>query len=135
MSVVVIVGASLGGFALARHESQRADENARLRDEARDAQREAERRFQQTSETVDSYLTDVAESTLLDGPALEPLRMQLFEKARGYYATFVHERDNDPKVRAEYALGLFRLAKITADIKDQSKAIELFQQALGILWP
>jgi serine/threonine protein kinase len=152
MIAAVVLGGTFGGLALARHEHQRANENAILRDQAVDAKNQAdenarkareaeieaqnnarlaEERFQQTRAAVDHYFTEVSESTLLDEPGLEPLREKLLAQASAYYDRFVRERANDPSVRAELAQATFRLAQISAELKDPQKAIGLFGKALA----
>src|SRR5262249_4746056 len=146
LSASVLLAATAGGFAFARHEHLRAERESDLKHEAElrrdeaDTQRQnaermqalAEQRYQQNLQTVDHYFTEVGENELLDEPNLDPLRRRLLAQARDYYAGFVNESGNNPAVRAEYARGIFRLAKITAELDGGPKAIALFRQALGI---
>jgi tetratricopeptide (TPR) repeat protein/predicted Ser/Thr protein kinase len=106
-----------------RRERDLAVANARL----------AEERFQLNREAVDHYFTEVSETDLLDEPGLEPLRESLLKRAQEYYARFVSERRNDPEVRADFALSLGRLARISAELKDPRQAIALHLEAVPIL--
>src|SRR5262249_41116934 len=82
MIFILIRGGALGttaGLVQARRERD-AKENAR---------QQAEAGFRKAREAVDEYFTGVSENTLLDEPALAPLRRQLLEAARRYYEGFV----------------------------------------------
>lgn len=118
-------------------------EGARERtDQARAAaEKERERadhNFRQARQAVDDYFTRVSENKLLGLPHLEPLRKELLEKAREYYERFAQEAGDDPKVRADHATAVFRVATIIelTGSKEEARshyaqAIELYQAVLA----
>jgi serine/threonine-protein kinase len=89
----------------------------------------AEARFLEVLRVIDRYFTDVSESTLLHEPGLDPLRQKLLRKARVFYAKFVHEREDDPRLQGELARSQYRLALIDADLGDLPGALRLLDGA------
>ncbi|HLJ96567.1 MAG TPA: protein kinase [Gemmataceae bacterium] len=100
--------------------------------EAQEQRVRAEQHLQSLREAVDKYYTRVSENQLLREPSLQPLRKELLEAARDYYAGFVQEHENDPALRAELAWALFRQAGITRDLGSPQISVGLFEQALAI---
>src|SRR5207248_5045243 len=90
--------------------AQRA-EAERQRGEA-DRQRErAEANFRRARQAVDDFYTRV-NARLGDSPGLQPLRRELLTTAARYYQQFVEDRGDDPALRAELAIGYWRLAGV-----------------------
>ncbi len=98
----------------------------------RTAKEAAERNYQLARQAVDRYHTEVSESVLLHEPGMEPLRKKLLEAAHEYYEKFVAERGDDPGVKGELGMAIYRLAQITGDIDNETKAIALHQQGRAI---
>src|SRR5262249_5357803 len=92
----------------------------------------AEENFRWALEAVDDYHTRVSEEKLLTEPGLQPLRKELLEGARKFYARFVAQHKDNPAVRAEYSRALFRLANITRDIGSLPMAIQLMEEAAAL---
>jgi serine/threonine-protein kinase len=106
---------------------------AAANNEARRQQQIAERSDRLARRAVDRYHTEVSESVLLHEPGLEPLRRQLLQAAREFYAEFARQRADDPTARGELGKALFRLAQITGDIGSERQAIDLYRRALEVL--
>jgi tetratricopeptide (TPR) repeat protein len=66
----------------------------------------------QAREAVDRYFTLVSESTLLDEPGLQPLRLELIEGAITFYEKFASRNSDDPEVQLELTATHLRLAQI-----------------------
>jgi serine/threonine-protein kinase len=86
-------------------------------------------------EAVSRFYLRVSQNALVNEPGLQPLRRQLLEDARPFYARFVEERRDDPSARADLGRALWLLANITAEIGSITEAIELHRQALAIFEP
>jgi serine/threonine-protein kinase len=141
LAVVVVV--FLGALAVllegARSRTDKARSEAEANFRAAEEQRaRAEANFQTARKTVDDYYTRVSENKLLGMPALEPLRRELLEQALMYYQGFATESADDPKVRADHATAVFRVATITELIGTKGeahahyrRAVELFEQVLA----
>jgi serine/threonine-protein kinase len=91
----------------------------------------AEANFQLALDAVDRFFVQVSEDRLLNEPALQPLRKELLQTAREFDERFVAENATDPARQADLAKALYMLAKITAEIDDPAKAVELYERALG----
>ncbi len=90
----------------------------------------AEANFQLALEAVDRFFVQVSEDRLLNEPAMQPLRKELLQTARDFDERFVAENATDPARQADLAKVLTRLAKITAEIGDPTRAIEIYERAL-----
>ncbi|MBW3539799.1 MAG: protein kinase, partial [Planctomycetes bacterium] len=95
----------------------------------------AEVNFDKARRAVDEYLTQVTESELLTVPGLQPLRQDLLEAARKFYAEFTQERAADPTLRRELASANYRLGIIQRELGNDeafvaanAEAIRLFEQ-------
>ncbi|MEX0676850.1 MAG: protein kinase [Pirellulales bacterium] len=105
-------------------------ENAR-QNEQRERER-AEDNFRKAREAVDRYYTAVSQNTLLNEPALVPLRKELLQSALEYYKAFLETRSNDPAIRAELAAAYFRVADIM-NATGSGNWLEPVQRALDIV--
>jgi serine/threonine protein kinase/tetratricopeptide (TPR) repeat protein len=122
---VLLVGGILGttaGLVRARAE----------RDEKEKARQEAEDNFRKARQAVDEYFTLVSENTLLDEPALEPLRRQLLEAARRYYEGFVREQGS-AALQGELVAAHFRIAFINYEIGYDEDWLTPFEQGVALL--
>jgi serine/threonine protein kinase len=107
---------------------------SRERDEARRQSKRAEISLQKAHQAVNDYFTLVSESTLLQEPAMEPLREQLLESALRYYQDFAREQGDAPEVRAELVAAYLRIAVLLHDLArggdwrlPVEKAVELME--------
>jgi serine/threonine protein kinase/tetratricopeptide (TPR) repeat protein len=107
------------------------------RDEARLQRIRAESNLRKAHEAVNDYFTLVSESTLLQEPAMEPLRHQLLEAALRYYQDFAREQGDTPEVRAELVAAYLRIAVLIHDLARDGdwlppvqKAVELMEDLL-----
>jgi tetratricopeptide (TPR) repeat protein len=120
-----------------RTDKARAEAEANFK-EAEQQRERADHNFRQARKAVDDYFTRISENKLLGLPHLEPLRKELLEKAREYYQKFSNEAAGDPKVRADHATAVFRVATIIelTGSKEEARshyarAIELYREALA----
>jgi eukaryotic-like serine/threonine-protein kinase len=97
------------------------------------ARHEAEANRRKAHQAVNHYFTLISESTLLDQPALEPLRRQLLEEARRYYEGFVEERAGDPELRAELVAAYMRIAAVTHDAHSGGDWLPALQKATSLI--
>jgi serine/threonine-protein kinase len=142
-ALVLLVVVFLGALAVLLEGARSRTDKARAEAEdnfrtAEEQRARAEDNFQTARKTVDDYYTRVSENRLLGMPALEPLRRELLEQALKYYQGFVTESAGNPKVRADHATAVFRVATITELIGAKGeahahyrKAVELFEQVLA----
>jgi serine/threonine protein kinase/tetratricopeptide (TPR) repeat protein len=93
---------------------------------------EAARQRDRAREAVDTYLTQVSEQRLLREPNMQPLRRELLASALVFYQRFVDEQADDPARQADLGDAYDRLAQITAETGNGSRAIELNEKALAI---
>jgi serine/threonine protein kinase/tetratricopeptide (TPR) repeat protein len=77
-----------------------------------EAHKEAEANLQRARELVDEYFTLVSDSTLLDVPALQPLRKELLQRALKYHQGFVERRVGDLSMLADLAASELRITQI-----------------------
>jgi serine/threonine-protein kinase len=134
-SLVAVVGLSVGvAFLTAANERERQARRAAdlQKTEAQTQRDRAERNFRLAREAVDRYLTRVSEDDRLKAQALEPLRRDLLETARGFYDRFLEEARDDPGLRAERGRAYGRLADITEQVGTPAQAIALNDQAAVI---
>jgi serine/threonine-protein kinase len=114
-----------------RTERARAQAEADFR-EAEEQRARADHNFRQARKAVDDYFTRVSENKLLGLPHLEPLRKELLEKAREYYEQFSREAADDPKVRADHATAVFRVATILELTGAHEEARGHYATAVGL---
>jgi serine/threonine protein kinase len=103
-----------------------------------DVRKEAEANFNMAVQAVDDYLTSVSENTLFklqDSVDIRRLRQELLNSALKYYKSFVKERSDDPRLRAQLARAYFRVGQITQEVESPSEAIEAYRQAQAIWEP
>src|SRR5262249_34811109 len=102
------------GLALAagaEEKKARQEAMANLKEADWERQR-AQRNFRELRKTVQEYFTLVSEETLLNEPALEPLRKNLLQAALKRRQHFREEHSDDAQVRAELAASYFLVARI-----------------------
>jgi tetratricopeptide (TPR) repeat protein len=118
------------GTALVWRERQGA---LRQRDEARLQGRRAEENFRKARQAVDDYFSFVSENTLLQEPALEPLRKQLLEAALRYYQEFAREHGDAPDLQAELVAVYFRIAVLIHDLGAEEDWLPAFRKGVDIM--
>jgi serine/threonine-protein kinase len=134
-SLVTVLGLTLGVVLLtaANERERQARRAADLQKAEAQAQRDrAERNFRLAREAVDRYLTRVSEDDRLKAQALEPLRRDLLETARGFYDRFLEQARDDLGLRAERGRAYARLADITEQVGGMAEAVSLNDQARAI---
>jgi serine/threonine-protein kinase len=104
----------------------------KARAEAEEQRARAEHNFRQARKAVDDYFTAVSENKLLGLPHMEPLRKELLEKAREYYQQFTEEAAGDPRVRADHATAIFRVATLTELTASKEEARGHYQKAVDL---
>jgi tetratricopeptide (TPR) repeat protein len=95
--------------------------NARI---AAQQRAEAEANLLIAQQTVDEFLTQVGQSTLLNQPKLEPLRRQLLEKAMEFYSGFSQRSNAEPSVVVKTADAHLRLALILDMLGEFQKSVD-----------
>ncbi len=136
--LLIAVATGVVGWAWFTAElGRQRDEADRLRLLAEERQREAEAngelaqrnfelaeaRFVKALGVVNRYFTEVSENTLLNEPGMEALRRKLLRDARDFYAGFVRERRDDPRLAAELARSVYRVAVIDGELGDFDAAV------------
>ena len=136
-TLLILVGATVVStiFAVA---ATREAEKARIAEidatrnynDAVESRKVAETNFQAAQQAVDEYLLMVGESLLLNQPEMEPLRVQLLEKARNYYLEFLKQRTDDPALRKRMGLANSQVAFILVKLGKEAEALDRYQQGL-----
>lgn len=99
-----------------------------------DAQRKlAEANFRRARAAVDRYFTLVSESTLLDEPGLQPLRLELIEGAVTFYEQFTSHDSTEPEVQLELAATHLRLAQIYHTLRRLDDMISAFEKGFALI--
>jgi serine/threonine-protein kinase len=105
----------------------------REKERTEEQRRQAEANFQTALRAVDDMLTEVAQEELANEPRMQDKQRALLARAREYYASFLAQKGDDPRLRKETALASERLADVSrlldrhADAEDAyGKAIALF---------
>jgi serine/threonine-protein kinase len=114
-----------------RTDQARAEAEANYR-EAEEQRRRADHNFRQARRAVDDYFTRVSENKLLGLPHLEPLRKELLQKALEYYQKFSQEAGDDPKVKADHATAVFRVATIRSLTGEHQQAEHNYAKAIAL---
>jgi serine/threonine protein kinase/tetratricopeptide (TPR) repeat protein len=131
LATALLVSAALVmGTVFSTWQAVRATRAERIADAER---AEAEANFQKARAAVDKYFTLVSESTLLDVPGLQPLRMKLLESALDFYRGLANEHVNDPAVLADLAVTYIRFAEINHANDRNDSAVEAVDQALVVI--
>jgi serine/threonine protein kinase/tetratricopeptide (TPR) repeat protein len=123
---IVLMGGIVGttvGLVQARSERDQKDK----------ARQQAEAGFRKAREAVDEYFTRVSETTLLDEPALAPLRRQLLEAARRYYEGFVREHAASADLQGELVAAHFRLSIINYELGPDGDWLTPFRQGVDLM--
>ena len=94
VATVALVASSLAYNARLRRE--RAIANAE-RDAAKKAQQQSEADFRLALDAVKRFYTEVSENKLLNVPTMDPLRIELLERARDFYERIAQERARRPR--------------------------------------
>jgi eukaryotic-like serine/threonine-protein kinase len=92
----------------------------------------AEDNFHKARSAVDTSLTTVSESRLINVPGLQPLRKELLESALQFYEGFLKQRSDDPGLQKDLAIAFAKVARITAEIGSKEKALDAYRQGLAI---
>ncbi|MFI5455750.1 MAG: protein kinase [Isosphaerales bacterium] len=129
LATVALVASTLAYNARLLRERASADAG---RDAARTAQRQAEADFRLALDAVKRFYTEVSENKLLNVPTLDPLRIELLERARDFYQRIAQERPDDPDVQAEWARAGWRLAVLVSEARSVPEGISLMDQPMTI---
>ena len=131
-SVVATVALLALGFAdNVRLQRQRTIANAE-RDAAQKAQQQAEADFRLALDAVKRFYTEVSENKLLSVPTMDTLRIDLLQRACGFYERVAHERSNDPDVQAELGRAGWRLAVMVSNSRSVPDGIGLMGRPVDI---
>jgi serine/threonine protein kinase/tetratricopeptide (TPR) repeat protein len=93
----------------------------------------AEENLRKAHQAVQDYFTLVSEETLLDDPALEPLRNKLLQAALQYNEDFVRENAGDPGQQAELVAAYLRIGNINYLLGPDGDVLPPLQKALALL--
>ena len=116
-----------------REDARRAaDEQARLKNEALAAQKQAEANYQLAVSAVDQFLNKVTTEPVLAGSGLQPLRKKLLQSALPFLEAFVRERGENSAPRGDLAEALSRIGRITNEIGSPQEAAGHLQRAVDI---
>src|SRR5262249_29391652 len=69
---------------------------------------------------------------LRNTPGTQPLCKKLSEAALGYYRSFLAQRGDDPRLKAELAYVQFECARLTREIGNRGDALQAYRGALAI---
>src|SRR5262245_53232465 len=94
---------------------------------------QAEENLRKARQADHDYLTIVREDTLLEDPALEPLRKKLLQAALRYYQDFVREHDNDPELQAELVAACFRIPNMIYALGDEEDWLTPFEKGVAVM--
>jgi eukaryotic-like serine/threonine-protein kinase len=122
---------ALGVADNARLQRQRAIARAE-RDTARIAQRQSEADFRLALDAVKRFYTEVSENKLLLVPTMDPVRIELLQRARDFYERIARERPDDSNVHAELGRAVWRLAAMVGDSRSVPEGIVFMKQAIAI---
>jgi serine/threonine protein kinase len=98
---------------------------------------DSEQSLREAVNAVNDMLTTVSENDLLKAPGMQPVRLELLQKARTWYKQFLERRADDPQLRSEVALANFRVGRIHELLGLSDDALPAFQSAQRIqteLW-
>jgi len=127
---MLLTAALVTGTAVSTWQAVRATRAERVAEVERS---EAEANFQKARAAVDTYFTQVSESTLLDVPGLQPLRMRLMNAALDFYRGFADEHVRDPAVLADLAVTYMRVAEIYHANDRNDDAVAAINHALVVI--
>jgi eukaryotic-like serine/threonine-protein kinase len=102
------------------------------RDAAKTAQQQSEADFRLALDAVQRFYTEVSENKLLNVPTMDPLRIELLERARDFYGQIARERADDPVVQAGWARAGWRLAVMVFDARSVQEGISLLAGPIAI---
>jgi eukaryotic-like serine/threonine-protein kinase len=102
--------------------NQERDESVRQRDLAAAS-------FRLARDAVNQILGDSGLSTLRDIPQVEPVRLQLLEKALKFHQTFLKQAGDDPTVREDAADAHFEVGDIYRELGRSEQAINEYDAA------
>ena len=128
LAAVVLVASSFAYNGRLRRE--RAIAQAQ-RDAARMAQQQSEADFRLALDAVQRFYTEVSENKLLNVPTMDPLRIELLERASNFYQRIALERPDDPDVQAGWARAGWRLAVMVSDARSVPEGIRLLAQPIA----
>ncbi len=132
VSIAAVVALLSMGLAYnARLRRERANSDLQ-RDAARAAQARAEADFRLALDAAKRFYTEVSENKLVNVPTMDPLRIELLERARDFYRRIAEERPDDPEVLAEQARAGWRLAVMVSDARSVPEGIRLLDQPIAI---
>ncbi len=128
LAAATLLASSLAYNARLRREREIADAQ---RDAAKTAQRQSEADFRLALDAVQRFYTDVSENKLLNVPTMDPLRIELLERARDFFGKIARERPDDPDVQAGWARAGWRLSVMVFDSRSVQEAIGLLAQPIA----
>ena len=110
---------------------RRQQEAEQASEQARRQQARAEKYYQLAIQTVDQFLTQVADDDRLKAVGLENLRRDLLVQARDFYELVIEQAsEKADQLHAERANALQQLAEISSQVGDYPAAIEAYKNAL-----
>jgi serine/threonine protein kinase/Flp pilus assembly protein TadD len=112
---------------------QHASAEQRERERAERKSIEAVESARQTREAIKKSFTRLSETTLLNQPGLQPLRMQLLQDAREFYEKFLQQSRDDPELQAELAAAYLRISTIYIALDRNDDAVAAAQMGLEIV--
>ncbi|MBP7829587.1 MAG: protein kinase [Kiritimatiellae bacterium] len=132
MALALVSGLILAHVGLFR--ARRAEEKARRAErEAVQNQERAQANLLKAMDTVDQFMTVVAQGTLADVPGAAPAREQLLRDAVAFYEQFVAENQQDERLQRELNWALTRLGGFYRQVEKWPEAMEIWKRKLSLL--
>jgi tetratricopeptide (TPR) repeat protein len=123
---LLLVSGTVGASLTAIEFKEQAQQESVLRGEAEASARDAQ-------DVVNALLTEVSETDLFDEPKLQPIRMNLLDRALSYYKTFADKRQDDPRLLAELAATYVRVAEVYHVADRNDEMISYLGQGLDVV--
>src|SRR5262249_18422916 len=89
----------------------------------------AEKNLDKGRQSVDDFFLKV-ERRLGELPGAQPLRQEMLQTARTYYADFIQQAQDNPRMQTSLAAAHARLAYLIAETGSKTEALQAYQEAL-----
>jgi len=99
----------------------------------KEAQLQADQGLQFARRAADQFFTLASDQTLLNAPGMQPVRKELLNSAREFFAQFVREHADDPTLQIDLAAASLRVAQISVEFEEYDSALISFVKGLEIL--
>ncbi len=128
--LALVLALTVGAFSAVTALWLRAE---RLRVQADNDRADAVADYGLARDSVNDYAVRVSEDLRLRDEDLRPLRKKLLEPTVPFYEQLIRRHADSPELQAERGKAYLRLAAVTEEIDDKSRAIPLYEKALPVL--